>query len=188
MLHASFNAARAAGEYHHLLLTAAYVFDFLVVHPFGDGNGRMSRLISLWLLYLGGYEVGRYISLEKLVEVSKETYYEALAQSTVGWHEGRHDMRPWVEYFLGVIDAAYTEFGNRTSVFRGRDSKTKLVERLSPIRSPTSSLRRSPARGAGSQRRDDSQGATEAEGRRGHRAAGNGPWRQVAPPAQRLLR
>jgi Fic family protein len=90
----------------------------------------MSRLISLWLLYLGGYEVGRYISLEKLVEVSKETYYEALAQSTVGWHEGRHDMRPWVEYFLGVIDAAYTEFGNRTSVFRGRDSKTKLVERF----------------------------------------------------------
>lgn len=129
-LHSSFNAARAAGTYHHLLLTAAYLLDFLVIHPFRDGNGRMSRLITLWLLYLGGYEVGRYISLEKAIEESKDTYYEALAASTTDWHEGGHDLQPWTEYFLGVTNAAYTEFQTRTSVVGGRGSKTEMVKRF----------------------------------------------------------
>jgi len=129
-LHTLFNSARATGEHNFLLLVAAYIFDFLVIHPFRDGNGRMSRLITLWLLYLGGFEVGRYISLEKLIEDSKSTYYDALKKSTVGWHEGQHDLGPWVEYFLGVVNAAYTEFESRTTVFQGKGAKTLLVKRF----------------------------------------------------------
>jgi Fic family protein len=130
-LHQRFNAARGAGNYNHLLLSAAYVFDFLVIHPFRDGNGRMSRLLTLWLLYLGDYEVGRYISLEKLIDESKETYYEALAKSTIGWHKGTHDLTPWVEYFVGILNAAYTEFESRTSVLgTHKGAKTEMVYRF----------------------------------------------------------
>ncbi len=129
-LHREFNEAWHAGRYHHLLLTAAYVLDFLVIHPFRDGNGRMSRLISLWLLYRGGYEVGRYISLERLIQESKETYYDALQRSTAGWHGGAHDLRPWTEYFLGTINAAYAELESRTSVIEGSSSKRMLVKRF----------------------------------------------------------
>jgi Fic family protein len=130
-LHERFNVARAAGTYNHLLLSAAYVLDFLVIHPFRDGNGRMSRLLTLWLLYMGGFEVGRYISLEKVIDESKETYYEALARSTAGWHDREHDLAPWVEYFLGVVNAAYTEFESRTSVVKGRrGAKQDMVKRF----------------------------------------------------------
>jgi hypothetical protein len=127
-LHRGFNGARAQGRYPELLLTAAYVLDFLVIHPFRDGNGRMSRLITLWLLYLSGHDVGRFVSVEKIIEASKETYYEALAKSTVGWHEGEHDLIPWAGYFLGVLVATYDEFGSRTEVASGRGSKRALVE------------------------------------------------------------
>lgn len=129
-LHRRFNAERAATTYPHVLLTAAYVFDFLVIHPFRDGNGRMSRLITLWLLYLGDFQVGRYISLERLIEDSKETYYEALARSTVGWHEGEHDLAPWLGYFLGVTIAAYAEFEERTAILGGRGAKRARIERF----------------------------------------------------------
>lgn len=128
-LHEAFRKAIAADPQRHLLYAAAYVFDFLVIHPFRDGNGRMSRLLTLWLLYMGGYDVGRYISLEKLIEDSKETYYEALKKSTVDWHQGQHDLGPWVEYFLGIVNAAYTEFENRTVVVARYGSKKMLVKR-----------------------------------------------------------
>lgn len=127
-LHRRFNEEMASGNYHFLLLAAAYVFDFTAIHPFRDGNGRMSRLITLWLLYLGDYSVGRYISLEKIIEDSKETYYEALKKSTQGWREAEHDLQPWVGYLLGIINAAYTEFEKRTEVVAGQGSKRKLVE------------------------------------------------------------
>ncbi|MEV4421561.1 Fic family protein [Patulibacter sp. NPDC049589] len=135
-LHAGFARAKGEDRHSHLLLTAAYILDFLVIHPFRDGNGRMARLLGLWLLYNGGCEVGRYISLEKLIEESKETYYEALAKSTVGWHEATHDLRPWTEYFLGIVLAAYAEFENRTTVVNGRGSKRALI--VSFIRSSLS--------------------------------------------------
>jgi Fic family protein len=93
-LHRGFHAASNEGRYPDLLLVAAYVLDFLVIHPFRDGNGRMSRLITLWLLYLAGHDVGRFVSVEKIIETSKETYYDALAKSTAGWHEGEHDLIP----------------------------------------------------------------------------------------------
>lgn len=127
-LHAAFGRALSDGTYSPLLLAAAYVLDFTVIHPFRDGNGRMSRLITLWLLYVAGHDVGRYISLEKLTDDSRETYYEALRSSTRGWHEGTHDLAPWTSYFLGVLLAAYKEFEGRTGVLAGRGSKRKLIE------------------------------------------------------------
>jgi Fic family protein len=125
-LHRGFHAAQ--GRYPELLLAAAYVLDFLVIHPFRDGNGRMARLITLWLLYLSGHDVGRFISVEKVIETSKETYYDALARSTVGWHESEHDLMPWAGYFLGVLVAVYDEFESRTAVTTSRGSKRALVE------------------------------------------------------------
>lgn len=127
-LHAGFHRALQAGVHPPLLLSAAYVLDFLVIHPFRDGNGRMARLITLWLLYIGGHEVGRYISVEKLIEESKETYYEALQRSTVGWHEGEHDLRPWTDYFLGIMIAAYEAFESRTALVGGRGAKRALIK------------------------------------------------------------
>jgi Fic family protein len=126
-LHDEFRRALDAGLYEPLLLCAAYILDFTVIHPFRDGNGRMSRLITLWLLYIVGHDVGRYISLEKIIDASKETYYEALGQSTAGWHEGEHDLRPWTDYFLGILIAAYGEFEGRTGALGGRGSKKALI-------------------------------------------------------------
>ena len=110
-----------------MLLCAAYVLDFTVIHPFRDGNGRMSRLITLWLLYIIGHDVGRYISLEKLIDTSRETYYEALRLSTAGWHEAEHDLAPWTEYFLGILLAAYKDFEGRAGTLGGRGSKRALI-------------------------------------------------------------
>jgi Fic family protein len=128
-LHQRFAAAWEADQHHPLLLAGAYTLDFLVIHPFSDGNGRMSRLLTLLLLYKGEYEVGRFISVESVIEQSKETYYDALAASTVGWHEGRHDLRPWLSYLLGVITAAYRELEPLAeAVTSGRGSKAELVK------------------------------------------------------------
>lgn len=128
-LHGRLDEVWKADHYHRLLLTAAYALDFLVVHPFADGNGRMSRLLTLLLLYKAGYEVGRFVSLEKLIEQSKETYYEALGHSTEGWHAGAHDLEPWLSYFLGILTAAFREFEPRArAVTAGRGSKAQLVK------------------------------------------------------------
>ena len=97
-------------------LIPMFILDFLCIHPFNDGNGRMSRLLTLLLLYRAGYIVGKYISIEKLIEESKETYYEALQQSSQGWHEGTSDYTPFVRYTLGVVAAAYRDFSARVQV------------------------------------------------------------------------
>ena len=96
-----------------LLLIPMVVLDFLCIHPFKDGNGRMSRLLTLLLLYRAGYIVGKYISIEKLIEMSKDTYYEALEASSNGWHEDKNDYAPFVRYTLGVIVSAYKDFSSR---------------------------------------------------------------------------
>jgi len=112
-----------------LVLVAALVLDFLCIHPFRDGNGRVGRLLSLLALYHHGYEVGRYVSLERLVEESKDDYYETLRRSSDGWHEGRHDALPWINYFVGVVRRAYREFEERAGqVKTARGAKTALVE------------------------------------------------------------
>ena len=99
-----------------LLVIPMFILDFLCIHPFNDGNGRMSRLLTLLLLYRSGYIVGKYISVEKVIEQNKETYYETLQQSSAGWHENQNDYTPFVRYMLGVIVAAYRDFSSRVQV------------------------------------------------------------------------
>lgn len=106
----------AKDEVDPLLLNSMFVLDFLCVHPFNDGNGRMSRLITLLLLYQSDFIVGKYISIEKIIEESKETYYEALQDSSIGWHENKNDYKPFVNYMLGVILKAYREFETRVKL------------------------------------------------------------------------
>ena len=98
---------------HPLIALAAFNLDFLCVHPFRDVNGRVSRLLLLLQSYQLGYEVGRYISLERLIEQNKERYYETLEQSSIAWHEGRHDPWPYVGYLLYILKTAYSEFEER---------------------------------------------------------------------------
>lgn len=90
-----------------------FILDFLCIHPFNDGNGRMSRLLTLLLLYRAGYIVGKYISLEMLIEKTKTTYYEALQASSFSWHENQNTYAPFVKYYLGIIIKAYDEFEDR---------------------------------------------------------------------------
>lgn len=111
-----------------LLLIPAFVLDFLCIHPFTDGNGRTAHLLTLLLLYHPGYRVGRFISLERIIEESKESYYEALRASSEGWHQRRHDPNPWWSYWLGTVLAAYREFEERAGLLTSRKgAKTELV-------------------------------------------------------------
>ena len=108
-----FNDAINMNLYDPLVLISMFILDFLCIHPFNDGNGRMSRLLTLLLLYQHSYIVGKYISLEMIIEKSKETYYEALQNSSLLWHENNNDYIPFVKYYLGVVLQGYKEFQNR---------------------------------------------------------------------------
>lgn len=128
LLHEHYNELARAQEWDPLLLIPFYVLDFLCIHPFLDGNGRMARLLTVLLLYHNGYEVGRYISLERVVEQSKGSYYDTLYVSSQGWHEEEHNIMPWTEYLLGTILAAYREFEGRFGrISTGAGSKTDMV-------------------------------------------------------------
>ena len=116
VLCAEINEAIADPELDDLLLIPMFVLDFLCIHPFNDGNGRMSRLLTLLLLYRTGYEIGKYISIERLIADSKESYYEALQESSQNWHEGENDYLPFVRYLLSVILAACREFTERAEI------------------------------------------------------------------------
>lgn len=123
-----YHSVTTGGQVDSLIAVPAFVLDFLCIHPFSDGNGRMSRILNLMLLYQSGYEVGRYISLEKVIEDSKETYHEALEASSEGWHEGEHDLVPWLQYSHGVLIAAYIEFEQRVGQMQtGRGAKREMV-------------------------------------------------------------
>lgn len=104
------------GKADPLMIIPMFILDFLCIHPFNDGNGRMSRLLTLLLLYRSGYIVGKYISIEKMIEQSKETYYEVLQQCSDGWHEGTNDYAPFVQYMLGIVINAYREFSSRVQL------------------------------------------------------------------------
>lgn len=112
----AFQEAMNDADLDPLLVIPMFILDFLCIHPFSDGNGRMSRLLTLLALYRGGYIVGKYISIEKLISDSKETYYEALQESSVGWHEGKNDYLPFVRYLLGIVIAAYRDFSSRVTL------------------------------------------------------------------------
>lgn len=109
----AFNEIIESENVDPLLLIPMFILDFLCIHPFDDGNGRMSRLLMLLLLYRSGYIVGKYISLEKIIENSKESYYEVLKESSFGWHENENNYEPFVRYTLGIIVSAYREFESR---------------------------------------------------------------------------
>lgn len=96
-----------------LILIPCFILDFLCIHPFNDGNGRMSRLLTLLLLYKTGYTVGQYISIEKAIAETKESYYDTLAIADYGWHEDKNDPKEFIKYMLGVILSCYREFENR---------------------------------------------------------------------------
>lgn len=122
---------RAALDQHladPLVLVPLAILDFLCIHPFSDGNGRMARLLTLQLLYHFDYTVGRFISLERIFEESKESYYETLEVSSQGWHEAAHDIAPWLDYFWGALLRAYKEFEERVgTIERGRGAKGDRV-------------------------------------------------------------
>ena len=110
---AHFLEAWEANLIDKLILIPMFILDFLCIHPFNNGNGRMSRLLTLLLFYKAGYIVGKYVSMEMLIEKTKETYYEALQASSFGWHEGENSYKPFVKYYLGIMLKAYNEFENR---------------------------------------------------------------------------
>ena len=116
-------------KYPDLYAVACLILDFLSIHPFRDGNGRVSRLLTLLALYQHNYQVGKYVSLERITEQSKETYYEALNKSSQKWHQANHNIFPWFNYFLGTVLGAYKEFEQRAgSLKSSRGAKTAIVE------------------------------------------------------------
>ena len=113
---------------HPAIAMAAMNLDFLCIHPFRDGNGRVSRLLLLLQCYHLGFEVGRYISLERVIEENKDRYYETLEQSSQGWHEGKHDSWPYINYLLYILKTAYLEFEGRVGTLTvARGAKTAMV-------------------------------------------------------------
>ncbi|MSR77402.1 MAG: Fic family protein [Candidatus Omnitrophica bacterium] len=119
----------AQSKFPPLYAVACLILDFLSIHPFRDGNGRVSRLLTLLALYQHGFQVGRYISIERVIEQSKETYYETLNRSSQHWHQAKHDITPWLNYFLGLVLAGYKEFENRAGNVKPlRGAKTTIVE------------------------------------------------------------
>jgi Fic family protein len=119
--------AIATGGHHPVLLTGLFVLDLLVIHPFEDGNGRVARLLTGAMLGDHGYTVGRYVSVEQAIAESADAYYQALLDSTHGWHEGTADPWPWLRYFTSVIADAYTVFANRTVAAQSAGTKQHRV-------------------------------------------------------------
>ncbi len=110
-----------------LAAVAFFILDFLCIHPFRDGNGRVSRLLTLLLLYQHNFEVGRYVSLEKIIENSKEDYYRVLSESSKSWHEGKHDTLAWTNYFLSTLKVAYQDLKERVELSKDGDSQSSLL-------------------------------------------------------------
>lgn len=117
----SYNRAIKEGVFSPLLLSGAFIFDFVSIHPFNDGNGRMSRLLMLLTMYKAGFDVGKYISIEKSIEETKSSYYQALKDSSEQWMNNKNDYLPFLEYFLGIILKDYREFNERLSMVNQSD-------------------------------------------------------------------
>lgn len=121
-------------EVEPLLVIPVFIHDFLCIHPFNDGNGRMSRLLTTLLLYRSGFYVGKYISLEAKIAKNKDLYYDALRQSQTGWHEGTEDKLPFIKYLLGTILAAYKDFEERFSLVAPKLSALETVRRATQLK------------------------------------------------------
>ncbi len=116
-------------EVEPLIAIPVFIHDFLCIHPFNDGNGRMSRLLTTLLLYRSGFYVGKYISLEAKIAKNKDLYYTALGQAQIGWHEGNEDAVPFIKYLLGTILAAYKDFADRYALVETKLSALETVRR-----------------------------------------------------------
>ncbi len=116
-------------EVEPLIAIPVFIHDFLCIHPFNDGNGRMSRLLTTLLLYRSGFYVGKYISLEAKIAKNKDLYYEALGQAQSGWHEGAEDVVPFIKYLLGTILAAYKDFEDRFALVEVKLPALETVRR-----------------------------------------------------------
>lgn len=114
-------------EFEPLIAIPIFIHDFLCIHPFNDGNGRMSRLLTTLLLYRSGFFVGKYISLEAKIAKNKDLYYDALAKSQIGWHEGAEDVVPFIKYLLGTILSAYKDFEERYALVETKLSALEIV-------------------------------------------------------------
>jgi Fic family protein len=130
---------RLCDDYNHfigsrnlpdLLVIANFIFDFLCIHPFRDGNGRVSRLLTLACLYRANFQVGRYVSLERIIESSKTDYYGALQKSSQNWHANQHDLFPWWSFFLSHLRIAYQELKDRVELSPFGDTKTNIARQL----------------------------------------------------------
>lgn len=126
-LHDRLEAAFAAGDHHPVLLAAAYALDLLVIHPFENGNGRVARLVTTALLLQSGFDVVRYVPVEGLIDKTSDRYYQSLKASTEGWHEGAHDVWPWLGYLTERIAEAYTVFEERAAATMPVGSKQARV-------------------------------------------------------------
>lgn len=122
---ASYNKEIQSKEIDPLFTIPIFILDFLSIHPFNDGNGRMSRLLTLLLLYKSGYIVGKYISIEKIVENTKESYYDTLQKSSVQWYDNKNNYEFFVEYYLGIILSAYKDFSNRVEYISNKKMTIK---------------------------------------------------------------
>ena len=118
-------------EVEPLIAIPIFIHDFLCIHPFNDGNGRMSRLLTTLLLYRSGFYVGKYISLEAKIAKNKDLYYDALGEAQTGWHEGTEDAVPFIKYLLGTILAAYKDFEDRFALVETKLSALEMVSRAS---------------------------------------------------------
>lgn len=118
-------------EVEPLIIIPIIIHDFLCIHPFNDGNGRMSRLLTTLLLYQNGFYIGKYISLEAKISKNKDLYYSALSQSQTGWHEGKEDALPFIKYILGTILASYKDFEERTSLVQEKLPALEMVRMAS---------------------------------------------------------
>ena len=118
-------------ELEPLIAIPVFIHDFLCIHPFNDGNGRMSRLLTTLLLYRSGFYVGKYVSLEAKIAKNKDLYYEALAACQIGWHEGTEDIVPFIKYLLGTILAAYKDFEDRMALVEIKLPALEMVRRAS---------------------------------------------------------
>ena len=148
----AFNYAVGAGKVDPLLIIPIFIHDFLCIHPFIDGNGRMSRLLTTLLLYRCGYHIGKYISLEAKIAKTKEEYYDALERAQAGWHEGTDNATPFIKYLLGTIIAAYRDFSDRMDILEddpfetvrnavrtqiGKFTKTQIAELCTSMSRPS---------------------------------------------------
>lgn len=118
-------------EVEPLIIITIFIHDFLCIHPFNDGNGRMSRLLTTLLLYQNGFYIGKYISLEAKISKNKDLYYSAMSQSQTGWHEGKEDALPFIKYILGTILASYKDFEERTSLVQEKLPALEMVRMAS---------------------------------------------------------